>query len=271
MEICNAISDEGVDNFTFYVIETCEDDVVNEREIYWIDKFNSYYEGYNNTLGGSGAIRDIYQLNDNRIKPVSCYTLDGKHIQDYDSRGIASAELGVNKSCITACIKGTTFQAGGYRWSWKDGDLVDKKARVNKRGKIYGMKKSGETMCWNSQADCAEFIEGNRSANNGVFLSINSPDDNKLQLKGWYIWRVGIPENWCAAERNKFTSETARKGERKKRPVKATCLKTGRIYEFESVLSAANELNLTTGNIFRGLEKGWKCGGYIWEDISSET
>ena len=210
MAISKAISEEGVDNFTFYVIETCDEDVVNEREKYWIEKFDSYNNGYNSTIGGSGCLRDIYQLNDDRIKPISCYTLEGEHVRDYDSRGIASKELGILKSTITACIKGTTFRAGDYRWTWKGDELVDKKARVNKRGKIYGINKNGETMCWKSQADCAEFLLGNRRNNGGVFDVLNSPDSNKRSCKGWYLWRGEIPSEFTPSEPNRFTSESAR-------------------------------------------------------------
>lgn len=213
MDICNAIREEGVDNFTFYVIETCNEDVVSEREKYWIEKLDSYHNGYNSTLGGSGVLRDLYNLSNSNIKPISCYTLEGEHIRDYDSRGIASKELGVMKSSITACIKGTTFQAGGYRWSWKNENLVDKKSRVNRRGKIYGLHKNGERGEWPTQADCAEFMTGQRTSNGNIHLSINSPDDNKYSCKGWYLWRNEVPSNWTPSKCG-FNSETAKKAAR---------------------------------------------------------
>jgi hypothetical protein len=210
MTICNAIREEGVDAFTFYVIETCDEDIINEREKYWIKKFDTYNNGYNSTIGGSGCTRDIYRLNDDRIKPVSCYTLEGEHIRDYDSRGIVLKELGISKACLTACIKGTTFQSGGYRWSWKGDELVDKKARVNTRGKIYGIREDGDTMCWNSQADCAEDIEGNRKGNGNICKSIKSPNNNKSECKGWYLWRGEIPSDFTPSTPHRFGSESAK-------------------------------------------------------------
>lgn len=46
----------GVDNFSFEVIETIENNLLNEREIYWIQFYNSFVpNGYNLTLGGEGA------------------------------------------------------------------------------------------------------------------------------------------------------------------------------------------------------------------------
>ena len=211
MVISDAMFKYGVDNFTFYVIETCDDEDVNQRETYWINKFNTYKDGYNSTLGGEGCIRDIYYLSNTNIRPISCYTLEGEYIKDYDSRGIASKELGIKKSSITACIKGTTFQSGGYRWSWKDSELVDIEKRVNKRGKLYGIRQDGRTKEWNSQADCAEDIEGDRKVNANVSQSIKSSVYNKQQCKGWYIFRdKDEMDYFIPAKRNTFTSETAR-------------------------------------------------------------
>ena len=61
----------GEESFNFYVIENCAPDLLNEREIYWIDKLNSYINknGYNLTFGGDGGktlepeiIQKIYDL-----------------------------------------------------------------------------------------------------------------------------------------------------------------------------------------------------------------
>jgi group I intron endonuclease len=42
----------GEDNFEFSVIDECKKDQLNEREIFWIEVFNSFFHGYNQTLGG---------------------------------------------------------------------------------------------------------------------------------------------------------------------------------------------------------------------------
>lgn len=46
-----AIQKYGVDNFDFEIIEGPISNY-NEREIYWIEYYNSYYNGYNRTMGG---------------------------------------------------------------------------------------------------------------------------------------------------------------------------------------------------------------------------
>lgn len=42
----------GVKNFSFEIIEECSEELLNEREIYWIAYYNTYNDGYNDTLGG---------------------------------------------------------------------------------------------------------------------------------------------------------------------------------------------------------------------------
>ena len=43
----------GLENFLFEVIEECSPSMLNEREIYWINYYSSYTEGYNMTMGGN--------------------------------------------------------------------------------------------------------------------------------------------------------------------------------------------------------------------------
>lgn len=47
-----AIHKYGIENFTFEIIEECSLDVINEREKYWINYYDSYNNGYNRTVGG---------------------------------------------------------------------------------------------------------------------------------------------------------------------------------------------------------------------------
>jgi transcriptional/translational regulatory protein YebC/TACO1 len=55
-----AIRKYGKDNFTLEIIEECVDKELDEREIYWIQYFNTYDQGYNASLGGSGHVKYNY-------------------------------------------------------------------------------------------------------------------------------------------------------------------------------------------------------------------
>lgn len=47
-----AINKYGINNFTFEIIEECSKNELEEKEIYWIDFYDSYNNGYNKTPGG---------------------------------------------------------------------------------------------------------------------------------------------------------------------------------------------------------------------------
>lgn len=49
----------GLENFEVTLLEECSDDDLNNREIYWIDKFDSYRNGYNSTIGGDGIRKPL--------------------------------------------------------------------------------------------------------------------------------------------------------------------------------------------------------------------
>lgn len=45
----------GLENFHFEILEECSLDQLNEREIYWISFYDTYFNGYNQTKGGSAG------------------------------------------------------------------------------------------------------------------------------------------------------------------------------------------------------------------------
>ena len=48
-----AMLKDGVENFTFEVIEECDRSQLNDRETYYIDFYRSQEHGYNMSKGGS--------------------------------------------------------------------------------------------------------------------------------------------------------------------------------------------------------------------------
>ena len=96
MPICRAISKHGESNFKFRVLEECAEESVNEREEYYIRKYNTADgAGYNCTYGGEGVKKPKkYWSNHPFSKAVSCYTLDGEWVRDYETMGLAVADVG---------------------------------------------------------------------------------------------------------------------------------------------------------------------------------
>lgn len=57
----SAMRKYGESNFFVEQIEECADAKLSEREKYWIQKYNTYKNGYNATLGGDGKIYLNYE------------------------------------------------------------------------------------------------------------------------------------------------------------------------------------------------------------------
>lgn len=58
----DAMNKYGIESFKVETIEQCSEAVVNEREIYWIEKLDSFHNGYNATKGGDGKRYANYDL-----------------------------------------------------------------------------------------------------------------------------------------------------------------------------------------------------------------
>ena len=102
-----AIRKYGLDNFKFEIIEECSLDKLNEREIYYIDYYNSFIHnknsnGYNMTLGGEGT-RGYKMPNEQKLNL-------GKHMSEkytgennWASKSVICDEMYF--SCIKDCAK----------------------------------------------------------------------------------------------------------------------------------------------------------------------
>ena len=64
--IDKAIQEYGKDNFSFEIIEKCSVEQLTEREKYWINYYDTFYHGYNQTKGGQNEYngRPILTIDD---------------------------------------------------------------------------------------------------------------------------------------------------------------------------------------------------------------
>lgn len=56
-----ALRKYGIENFSFSILEACKVSELNEKEIEWISKLNTYGDGYNCTRGGDGCLKIDYE------------------------------------------------------------------------------------------------------------------------------------------------------------------------------------------------------------------
>ena len=77
-----AIRKYGQGNFQIEILEECDCKLLNQKEKEYIKQFNSYYNGYNATLGGDGQCKYNYDeivnyflQNNNSIFNIFKYTI----------------------------------------------------------------------------------------------------------------------------------------------------------------------------------------------------
>ena len=116
--IHRAIDKYGIDNFIFSIIEQCPEELLDEREIYWISYFDSYFHGYNETSGGNRPAHTICN------KVIEMYDLDGNYIKDFPSMAEAARELNCSLSLISAVIQQRRPTAKGYQFKTKGDETV---------------------------------------------------------------------------------------------------------------------------------------------------
>jgi len=182
-----ALREFGIDNFTFDIIELCNENKLNEREIYWI----SYYKcqkpnGYNCTPGGTGWNPAVEA---SKIK-VGQYDLEGNFIKEFES--ISEAERQTKAGHISDVLDKENKKSGESMWlSLKNREFFPVKInkwedhRSQRKQAIYQLDKNTEEII-------AEFDSAKDAA---MALGLTSSThivgvlNGKRKTCGGYKWR----------------------------------------------------------------------------------
>ena len=121
----------GLENFNFEILEKCNQDELNKKELYWIAYYNSYCNGYNETLGGDGKLqvdrnefRDYFLQNNPSVKEIA------KHFDiDRSVAGRIMGELGLKAKYYVS--KEKEKQICDYYLSNNDYSLLDVSNKFN--------------------------------------------------------------------------------------------------------------------------------------------
>ena len=139
----DAMNKYGIDNFSISIIEECSDIEINEKEIYWINKLNTYSNGYNATKGGDGKSYLDYDLIVNLYK-------------QYQNTQTVAKELNICPDSVRKILKERNIP-------------IKSSADVNKDkcGKPVNMyDKNGKFIqSFNTTSDAARFLIDNKYSN----------------------------------------------------------------------------------------------------------
>lgn len=109
----------GIDNFEFSILEECAISELNEREKFWIQYYDSFFNGYNTTLGGN-ASRHI-----DKVKIIGIIT-------DLETTDMTHREIAEKWSISTEMVQG--INTGRY---WKH----DRDYPIQNRTKILAKQR----------------------------------------------------------------------------------------------------------------------------------
>ena len=165
-----AFNKYGIENFSIELIEECANEILSEREIYWIKYFNSYHNGYNATLGG-----------------------DGKTLFDYDA--IKNALL-ANKSVkeiseLFNCCVDVVYQVA--KRNNIDLSINSNKNFIEKSKQVYQYSKDNQFIqSFSSTVEAAKWLFNNHKCaalTNGVRAHISENANGKRKSAYGYIWK----------------------------------------------------------------------------------
>lgn len=117
------------ENFEYFVVEECEESQLNDREIYYIEKYDSYYNGYNQDKGGArctGYKHTEEEIAKMRLiqgpKAVLQIDMSLNIVAEWVSCSHAGKILGLSIRGIKAVCNRENRQKtiGGYYWIYKE-------------------------------------------------------------------------------------------------------------------------------------------------------
>lgn len=134
----------GENNFIFEIVEFCEADKLNEREMYWIDYYRcnhaKYRQGYNMTDGGEGAYSNQHmkgriQINNGKIQKM-IYPYE---FPEYEKQGFVK---GLLPKTIEKVNQNRTIRSGKEHWAYGKTFSYEHRKKISEanKGKSSWMK-----------------------------------------------------------------------------------------------------------------------------------
>lgn len=108
-----ALNKYGQENFIVETIEECDNNLLNEKEIYWIKYYDSYNNGYNSTTGGQN------KNNSFSTKMVLQYGLNGEYIQMFENAEEAANFINGDTHSIRLCCNPNYPLKSYKQYQWR--------------------------------------------------------------------------------------------------------------------------------------------------------
>ncbi len=248
-----AIRKYKIENFIFEVIESdLTQDKASEKEIYYIQKFNTYCNytnsnGYNATTGGEKSQAHP------KDRVVQINKMTGELIKVYPSTKYAEKIFGV---AINMCVSKRIQSCYGYCWMYEKEYLkMTKQERYDYVNSI-----------------CEHIIQFDLDGNILHIYESITEAANKYNISTSAISRVILKEKCsCVNSIWMYYSDYLKYGFQKKE--KRVYMKAiyqldnnkNIINEFPSLVNAAEFVKTKDSNISTAISRNGKCAGYYWK------
>lgn len=94
----------GIENFKFEIIEICKKEDLDKKEVYWINYYDTYHKGYNQTIGGDSRKREP----DKRVFDI---------IRDLKNTSLTFEDISKNRQISIGMVAGIN---SGQNWYFED-------------------------------------------------------------------------------------------------------------------------------------------------------
>ena len=231
-ELHKDILELGLENFSFEIIEQTNVDKLDQREIYWIQYYDTYYNGYNHTLGGNGNVR-----------------LDYKKIQELWSIGLTAKEIAniLNTSSCSINVALTNLNVTTAEKRERSKELIAKAYSQYKRKVLKIDINTNEIIeIFDSVSAAAKAIGVDRA----TFREGLQKHNNIYKGYKWFInTTTEISRDFSSKQVVKLDPNT-------KEPLEY----------FESASAAARAMNLAGATLIcRACKNGTKSRGFYWK------
>ena len=237
----NAIRKYGAEDFTYEIIEDDIESIqtLNEREKYWIAYYDSYYNGYNSTLGGEGCARRDDEL-------------VGKLFREgYTTKEICE---------ITGYSRGTVYKSycanslTEENYERKNEQTRERCSRTVEQYSLDGQY----IKTWRSATEC-----GKELGSQGLISAICRQEESMLSAYGFLFKYEDDSRDiseWVARLKSKKDSG------RPKKEIEQYDSDNNLVCTYESASAAATALGKKDkSNICAAARKGVKAYGYYWK------
>ena len=163
-----AIRKYGKDNFTCVILEdNIPENLLNEREMYWIAYYNTYYKnnnyGYNMTFGGDGVRRDCSEMG----IPILQYDTNGNFIKEWPAVKFAAKHFHSHENNLYAVInhrRGVSYE--GFLWKQiTDPITVEELIKQYKESQAKRSYKSTKVYCLENNTIYSSFSQAEKDLN----------------------------------------------------------------------------------------------------------